>query len=345
MKTIYYYGSTRREKVIPAVAINYKVVDATDNLRNLLPAINQIWWHSPSLLIIDTPHFVSGVLVLVARIKRVPYIVRLRGGVWDKLKDTDDWNFLLKAVKFGFRNLILRRANAIITVSEFLKIQVRAKLQSGSLPPMAAIYNIVQPEEGNPQAFREKLGIPEDSKIMLTVTSFSTYKKYEPILDFANSIIDLLARNEGWRWIILGRGYAINKLENELYQRALNLLFERRILFGNYYEPIWDAYAATDILIQMSYRETMGNPLLEAQSVGKIVLCNDSGGMPELVRSGLVYHNQVELWQKLNQLINIDSEVFKINLRKMLKEDMRLFSKEHLAELWRTEIEKVLWGY
>lgn len=344
MKTIYYYGSERRDKVIPALSMNYNVNSTPETIKNLRLAVNRVRRQPPSLLIIDTANMESGILAWVAKRKKIPYIVRQRGGMWGELRDKDNWNYLLKVVKFSIRNLIIRRANATVTVSEFLKEEVSTKLQNGELPRITTIHNIVLPEKGNGQAFRKKLGISPNSKIILTITSFTTYKKYAAILDFAGSIMEILIKNEDWCWIILGKGYAKGKIENELYQVSPILLAERRIIFGGYYGSIWDAYAAAEILVQMSYRETMGNPLLEAQSVGKIALCNNFGGMPELLRGDFVYHNRTELLFKLNNLVTMPNES-RTKLGNELKKDMKLFSKEHIAELWRTEIEKVLGDY
>jgi glycosyltransferase involved in cell wall biosynthesis len=341
MKTIYYYGSLRREKVIPAIETNYSITGLTDSLNNLPIAIKQIISQPPSLLIIDTPTGISGTLAMIASMKNVPYAVRLRGGMWNKLRDKHDWNILLKTFKFNIRNLILKKAKAIITVSEFQRKQVSAKLGKNKLPPMKTIYNIVHPEKGSAQSFRNKLCIPRDKKIILTVTSFSTYKKYAGILDFSSPVLETLEKNKDWIWVIIGRGYAIKPVRDKLQLITPDLLTENRVIFSGHYEPIWDAYAASNILVQMSFRETMGNPLLEAQAVGKIALCNNFGGMPELVRKEFVYHNQTELWHKLNHFINMNV-IDRIALGNKLKKDMELFSKEHLSEPWRIEIEKIL---
>jgi glycosyltransferase involved in cell wall biosynthesis len=176
--------------------------------------------------------------------------------------------------------LVLRSADAVITLTEEMKIQIQ-KTCSGNV---FVIPNGVELSEfeGTPRELgREKLGINPEEKILLFVGSLRPVKGLRFLIE-AMSIVGRLHPEA--RLLIVGGGKERPRLED--LARRLDL--ERTVDFiGEVpHREIASYLAAADMFVLPSLSEGFPNVLLEAMAAGLPIVATNVNGMPEIVEDG-----------------------------------------------------------
>ncbi len=157
----------------------------------------------------------------------------------------------------------------VITPTPYAK---KLLAQAGVKPPVMALSNGIdleffQQELGSRRAFREKYGLSEDKKIVISV---GHYIERKGILEFARLAKD--CPDVQFIWF----GYTPPNL---LTHKVKKLLREHpdNLLFAGYVpmEELRDAYAGADAFLFMTHEETEGIVLLEAMAMKIPVLIRD----------------------------------------------------------------------
>lgn len=325
---IYLYCSHRKSKIITALKRHFDVVDAEPSkglpvlktfisFLRIYSALRRLRRDNRSLLVmadsLGPDNFVVGVM---AKSLHLPFLVRLRGGMWREVHDW--WQFKPFPIKqlyrwyYSFwRHQILVLADLIIPVSYFLKKQIIHHYNMNiDLTRIVPVYNPInfaafdEAQEGN---FRKKLNIAENDRIILTVTGFNYYKKYMGIVHYLPAILRVLQENYGWYFVIAGGGHSFERARKSILEMVPENIKDR-IIFTGRYEPIEEAFKDADIVVNLVFRESLGNTVLEAQAAGKPVICNDFGGSPELLQNRrdeprCVIKEAPELYESLTALL------------------------------------------
>ena len=111
---------------------------------------------------------------------------------------------------------------------------------------------------------------------------------------------------------------------------------KKRIIFTGYYKPIEEAFVDSDIVVHLSFRESMSNVVLEAQAAGKPTICNDFGGSSEMLQNWhsnpcCVVKEVSELYESLKVLVN-SSELRKSMGRKNRRAVEGKFTFENIGD-------------
>jgi glycosyltransferase involved in cell wall biosynthesis len=203
----------------------------------------------------------------------VPFIVTAHGYDINSLPFIDnEWRQKIKVV--------LDTADYIITVSyknkEYInKLNVKTPVR---VLPNGYRKDLFFPM--NPTRCREKLNLPSNKKIILTIGNFVEEKGYEY---FIKALAEVVKTNKYILCIMIGDGILIGKIkklikesELESYVRLTGRLPHHEICY-------W--INACDLFILPSISE--GNPtvMFEALGCGKPIIGTNVGGIPEIIKS------------------------------------------------------------
>ncbi|MHB0867602.1 MAG: glycosyltransferase family 4 protein [Thermoleophilia bacterium] len=184
-------------------------------------------------------------------------------------------------VQFMQQQVYFRRARRIVTISEFLKSALPARLQSKAdvIYCGADHYLAASTGAGDGAALRQQLGVAADETLLLYVGRLNPddqpYKGTAGLVDLYRV---LRQDHPRLRLLMVGFGGA---REREWLERAGVLCIDNAPA-----DRMPDIYDACDIYVTASQWEGFDLPLAEAQSFGKPVVALDIGAHPEVVDTG-----------------------------------------------------------
>lgn len=127
---------------------------------------------------------------------------------------------------------------------------------------------------------REKLGISRSSFVISVVGRLIRWKNVDKVITAFSSIVK---EDSSAALLIAGTG----EEEERLKSRALSLNLENSVFFLGFRKDVEKVYAASDLVIVFSRRESFGYATAEAMGAGIPVVCSDSGSNRELVVDGV----------------------------------------------------------
>jgi glycosyltransferase involved in cell wall biosynthesis len=226
-------------------------------------------------------------------------------------------------------NLVARRAEHIVTVSEYSKARIVERLGVAA-SKVTVIHNGVdsdfrcmEREEAFPQV-SEALGIHEP--YLLYVGSLKPYKNVSTLL---KAFAMLHNRREiRQKLLILGDDAAGKR---PLVEECSRLGIEDRTQFVSYAAQglLPRIYAAADLLVMPSRMEGFGLPVLEAMACGTPVVCSRAASLPEVGGDAVVYFDPKEP-EELAQAIErvLSSNELRLSLRAKGLERAKRFTWE-----------------
>jgi len=187
------------------------------------------------------------------------------------------------------------------------------------------------------QALRQRHGVPENTRIVLSLSRLVQSKRIDRIID-AVAAAGSLASSPLLLWIV-GDGPLRHRLERRCRSRRI----EVRFLGSIPHAEIPQILGAADMLVSTSEFTNMSIPTCEAMVVGTPVVALDVAGTPEVVRpleTGLLVDatEPQELARAIARLAD-DTE-----LRQRLGRQARSFATQHFMswdEKVRREIEVI----
>jgi glycosyltransferase involved in cell wall biosynthesis len=176
-------------------------------------------------------------------------------------------------------DFVLASSDHMITPSQSLK---RDLIRLG----LPAERVSVIPNGHNPESFkiistngaREKLGLPKDKRIILSVGHLEAVKGHKYLIQ---SMERLVRMNLNAICCIVGDGSQRRNLENSI--NKLNLMEGVKLVGAKPYNeiPLW--MNACDIFVHPSINEGNPNVMLEAMGCGKPLVGTKVGGIPEII--------------------------------------------------------------
>jgi len=168
-------------------------------------------------------------------------------------------------------------------------------------------------------AFRAKLGIMPEHTMLLTVSRLVPWKKVERALEgFAAS------KEENAYLVIVGDGESKSKLRSlaEKLGVADRVVFTGAVL----HEEVYNYMMACDIFLSLYDLSNVGNPLLEAMTLGKCIVTLDVGDTAKIIKNR---ENGILLnYQTLSSLGDVISELtHNVDLRHSLGRGAASYSK------------------
>jgi len=171
-----------------------------------------------------------------------------------------------------FSRWSLRRAHAVVCISDFVARVARAKA------PWAAPRMTVVPNGVDVERF-----VPAESRANTTSRPLRAIAlgRLDPRkgLDIA---LTALARIDGVELDIVGEGGERSRLEALVGRLGLR----RRVRFLGFLADVRSAVADADVALSSARTEGLGIALIEAMAMARPVVALPTGGVPELVRDG-----------------------------------------------------------
>ena len=121
-------------------------------------------------------------------------------------------------------------------------------------------------------AFRASLGVAEGETMFLTVSRLTNWKKVERAIDGFSACMKKGAQG---KLVIVGDG----EEKASLMQRADALGLSQQVIFTGAvaHDAVYDYMMACDVFVSLYDLSNVGNPLLEAMTLGKCVVTLDVG--------------------------------------------------------------------
>lgn len=227
---------------------------------------------APSFLA-SHPHFAPW-LRYQRRILKQPYLCVAHG--------IDVWKLERAAIIKG-----LMRADCLLPVSRFTENRIREQLGSGT-PPVEVFPNTFDDlsfRPGEPEIpWRERLGIPANVPLMLSVCRVSTGesgKGYDRILE---AMPELIQRHRGLTWVLGGKGDDLPRVREKA--AALGVLDRCRFPGFIPDEELVDLYRSANLFVLPSKKEGFGIVFLEAAACGLPVIAGNRDGSVDALAHG-----------------------------------------------------------
>lgn len=182
-----------------------------------------------------------------------------------------------------FDKVVTRRADKVITVSEFCKQEIVTKYGLPS-SKISVIQNGVYPEDyvyskHEAEAMRKRLG-DNDDFLVLFVGRLERRKGLSLLL----KAFKLVSRSERAKLIVVGSGR-----QAPYRQLAESLSIGKKVVFVGSVDDatLRRIYGACDLFASSSYLEGFGITLLEAMASEKPVVAMNAGGIGEVIKDGV----------------------------------------------------------
>ncbi|QJE94292.1 glycosyltransferase [Luteolibacter luteus] len=219
------------------------------------------------------PHF-APLLRLISRWKKKPFLSVAHG--------IDVWNIAGSKVAWG-----LEAAECVLPVSRYTEERLRGQIGAAS-PSMEWFPNTFDKDRFHPGPsainWRERLGIPADAAIMLSVCRLSRSefaKGYDKVLE---EMPALAARYPGLHWVLAGKGDD----QERIAAKAKELGVLERCRFTGFVpdDDLPDLYRSADLFVLPSQKEGFGIVFLEAAACGLPVIAGNRDGSVDALANG-----------------------------------------------------------
>lgn len=147
---------------------------------------------------------------------------------------------------------------------------------------------------------RERLGLPGNARIILTVARLGVQKAHAVLLE---AIPEILARHPDAHFVWLGEG----EQRDALSARVAELGLTRHVHMPGFQNDIPDWLRAADIFAFPTHYEGLPFSLVEAMAAGLPVAASRESSIPEILEegeSGVLVENTAEAWSNaLSELL------------------------------------------
>jgi glycosyltransferase involved in cell wall biosynthesis len=140
--------------------------------------------------------------------------------------------------------------------------------------------------DGDRQAVRRSLGVPESARLIGLVSRLSPLKGIE---DFLHSAAIIAAKSDDLRFVIVGEPSPIQNVAylEELRGLAHSLGIGSKVLFTGLRSDVPALLTALDVSVMPSLNEALSNVLLESMAAATPIVATDVGGTSEAITNGV----------------------------------------------------------
>jgi glycosyltransferase involved in cell wall biosynthesis len=176
--------------------------------------------------------------------------------------------------------LLVRLSNRIVVNSKATADRFQGRIQQ----KVTVIYNGVDIEWLQNNSIQKPAIIRDDWKVILAVARASRWKRHDLIL----AAFELVAQwhPEAHLFCIGDRDQSDPQWWAYLQKRTIQSECSERIHWIGPVEDVRPWYGASLLLVLASENEPFGRVIVEAMATGVVVIASQSGGIPEIVRSG-----------------------------------------------------------
>lgn len=219
--------------------------------------------------------------VLAALIKRAGLVSGLVSSVHGLPEATGIKNRIKsRALRTMETTAIKRYFDRVLPVSK----DIAGKLISIYGPALVTeIHNAIDPEESRPvrssEEVRETLGLKPDQIVIGSVGRMVPVKGYDRFIRTARLIVDVIPDA---KFVLAGEGLLLE----ELKQLTTDLNLDDAVIFTGFRTDIADLVNCMDLFLITSHHEGIPMTVLEAMSMGKVVVSYKIGGLGEIIEHG-----------------------------------------------------------
>lgn len=224
---------------------------------------------------------ISALAIARVKDKHIPLVLTLHGSIpYEHLTyhrtalpdHSDMWNYLLTRERIS-----ANYSEHIIVPSEWLKkILVQTchiSDQKIDIIPYGMDVNAFKQRVAHPVDVQ----IPSDKTVFLCPARLDVVKGHHILLE---ALAELKKIREDWLCLIVGDGY----LREELEQKCQFFELQHLVQFLGFRRDIPELLNMSDIVVLPSLQDTHPFSIMEAQIMGKAIVCSDAGGLPEMVQ-------------------------------------------------------------
>ena len=211
---------------------------------------------------------------------------------------------MLERPKFIVRILYkmhTKYADKVICVSDAVKNNIQMLV--GSRANLVTIHNGIVAIKQKKSNFRRNIGIPEGARLFAVVGRVNAVKGQEDFIAAMESARFSNSNKEQFGVIVgdafSGQEWRVEKLKRLLDERRVS----RYVKYTGFVKDMTDVYSAMDCLVLPSVQnDSFPTVVLEAMSCGVPTIAYKSGGVEEMIKSGvngyLVERNDIEALSK-----------------------------------------------
>ncbi|MBN2007924.1 glycosyltransferase family 4 protein [candidate division KSB1 bacterium] len=135
------------------------------------------------------------------------------------------------------------------------------------------------------ETMRQQLQLNKEDIALLVLGRIDPLKGQ---MEFIRSLPDVVQAHPHVKAIVVGEPTKgeWEDYHNQLKQAVIDLNLSDVVTFAGFQSDVAPYYAAADIFVMPSYRETFGLVLLEAMACGTAVIATDDGAPPEILKHG-----------------------------------------------------------
>ncbi len=268
-----------------------------------------------------TAYRLGGIVRTAAKLRKIPYVVSIHGGVADIPKHVSERhrNYTAGTLDWGkpFGMLLGSRkvfddASAIFCVGRREYEMMAEQHHSVRVEHVPNGVDISFFERGDGAAFRLKHGIAAEDPVILNVGRIMEQKNQAFLVEIFPA---LLERFPQARLVLLG-AVIDPAYHDRMMRRVGELGLNERVVVVPGVSPhsreLADAYAACDVFALPSTYETFGIVVLEAWAARKAVVTSNAGGLPGFVeheKNGLLLesNNRKQFIEAIMRLLEDDA--------------------------------------
>ncbi|MDB2490798.1 glycosyltransferase family 4 protein [Flavobacteriaceae bacterium] len=188
------------------------------------------------------------------------------------------------------------------------------------------IDNAIEFKESSTQFSLERLSIPQNKKIILSIARVVEYKGYNNNLDI---LIPILKNREDTIYVFAGDNSEDSLFFNKINERILKNNLQNKVFYLGQINNVIGLMKKSKVLLHFPEREGFGLILLEALLANLPIVASKIGGIPELLNDTSYTpfpisettnaRNLIEKYLDSNEIVNHDLE----NLKSRYSHSMR----------------------
>ena len=269
----------------------------------------------------------------------MPLVTRFQGTIMSKFKN----NFYTRITRYPHIQALSTKADLIIMTDDGTQGD-RILKEYGNNSKTLFIKNGVNIlsrnlPEINKKEFKKEINVPLDKTILLTVSRLATWKK----VDRAIKGLDKIKNKENYFLLIVGEGDERKKLEDLIKELKLNSNVRLEGAIKN--EDVYKYMQIADIFLSFYDLSNVGNPLLEALSLGKPIITYNVGDTNKVINkeNGVLLDDvSPESIARTIEKINNEDELKKLSEGALNYTRNNLYSWEKRMQMEIKEVEKLL---
>jgi len=251
---------------------------------------------SVDLFHLHTGNRVGGIVRVVARRRRIPYVITVHGGFFDlperelqammaPTKGAFEWGKVL-GWWVGSRR-VFEDAAAILCIGRKEQEAMSSRFPGKRVEYMPNGVDVKRFSQGDGRRFREAYGISEKARLLVTIARIAPPKNQMLLV----KALPELRRKDPTIHVAFVGSVNDRNYHSELSRAAVDLGVADAVTIVPGLQPedplLADAYHAADVFVLPSLHEPFGIVVLEAWAAGRPVIASRVGGIPDFVDDGV----------------------------------------------------------